>query len=132
MNVSIIRIEESDQGSVGVLRMDGKAFCCTLEPPDRDNRQNISCIPIGTYTVRRVNSPRFGNTFEITNVPGRSHVLFHPGNRVKDTKGCVIVGQYFGKLKGDRAVLNSGKTFGAFLKALADLDEFPLEIREVE
>ena len=131
MKVSIIRIEESDQGSIGVLRMDGQAFCCTLEPPDRDNQKNISCIPAGTYTARRVDSPKYGDTFEITNVPGRSHVLFHAGNLVKHTKGCVLLGQYFGKLKGDRAVLNSGNTFRAFLEATAELDAFELEIQEV-
>ena len=132
MNASIIRIEESNEGSIGVLRLGHQPFCCTLEPPDRDNQKNISCIPTGSYTARRVKSPKYGDTFEITSVPGRSWVLIHAGNVVKHTKGCVLLGQYFGKLKGDRAVLNSGKTFRAFLEATAGLDAFELEIREVE
>ncbi len=131
MEATIIRVEESDQGTIGVLLLDGQAFCCTLEPPDRDNQVNISCIPPGHYTVIQVNSPRYGDTFEITGVPKRSHVLFHAGNVVKHTKGCVLLGQYFGKLQGNRAVLNSGKTFQEFLVRLSNKGSFELDIKEV-
>jgi len=130
MKVTIIRVEESEQGTIGVMLLNEAAFCCTLEPPDRDNKKNISCIPPGRYSAIRVNSPKYGDTFEITNVPGRSHVLFHGGNVVKHTKGCVLLGQYFGKLQGNRAVLNSGKTFQEFLRKLSTKDNFDLEIRE--
>lgn len=131
MKITLLRIEESEQGTIGVLLMDGEAFCCTLEPPDKDNQSNISCIPSGTYLAMRVDSPKYGNTFEITKVPNRSHVLIHPGNLVKHTKGCVLLGQYFGKLKGARAVLNSGTTFKAFLKRVENLDSFEMKITEV-
>jgi len=131
MKASLIRLEKSDQGTVGVLRLDGQAFCCTLEPPDRGNRQNISCIPCGKYTAIRKVSPKYGDTFEITGIPNRSHVLFHAGNLVKHTKGCVLLGQYFGKLKGNRAVLNSGHTFQAFMEQVEDASSFELEIKEI-
>ncbi|MCP3944514.1 MAG: hypothetical protein GY710_23970 [Desulfobacteraceae bacterium] len=130
MDATIIRLEQSDQGTIGVLRLDGQAFACTLEPPDNGNQKNISCIPPGVYTALRVVSPKYGDTFEITKVPNRSHVLFHAGNVVKHTKGCVLVGQYFGKLKGNRAVLNSGKTFASFLAKIGPLSAFTLEIKE--
>ena len=47
----------------------------TLEEEDQGNRRNVSSIPAGTYIVKRVDSPRFGDTFEITGVPNRSHIL---------------------------------------------------------
>ena len=131
MKISIIRIEESDQGTIGAMLIGGEAFCCTLEPPDNDNQQNISCIPEGKYRAIRIDSPRYGNTFEITNVQGRSHVLIHAGNVVKHTRGCVLIGQYFGKLKGNRAVLNSGSTFQKFLGKMKGINFFELEIKEV-
>lgn len=131
MKVRIIRIEESDQGTVGVMLMGDVAFCCTLEPPDRGNQKNISCIPVGHYSAIRNQSPKYGDTFMISGVPGRSHVLFHSGNVVKHTKGCVLLGQYFGKLRGNRAVLNSGKTFKKFLNILSGKGSFDLEIVEV-
>ncbi len=113
--VEIIRLEESEHGTFGVLRIDKQVFCCTLEPPDRENEVSRSSIPAQQYTCKPVESPHHGGTFQITNVPGRSHVLFHAGNVVDHTAGCILLGQYFGKLKGDRAVLNSGNTFRQFL-----------------
>lgn len=35
----------------------------TLEPPYKDNQQNISCIPEGRYIVKRHKSPKFGDCF---------------------------------------------------------------------
>ncbi len=128
MNVSIIRLEESSHGIIGILRINTQVICCTLEPPDRDNKPDISCIPRGSYTVRRVNSPKYGNTFEITEVPGRTHILFHPGNTAGDTRGCVLLGQSFGFLDGRRAVLRSKHAFQRFLEHTRDVDEFRLEI----
>ena len=130
--VDLIRIEEDpESGTFGVLRVDGEAFCVTLEPPDLDNQQNISNIPPGGYICQRVRSPRFGETFEVMNVPGRSHVFFHAGNIARHTHGCVLLAQYYGKLKGDRAVLNSGATFRAFMARFQTEQEFALSISEV-
>ena len=128
--VDLVRLEESPSGTFGALRIDGAAFCVTLEPPDLGNQRNVSNIPPGDYTCKRVNSPRFGDTFEITKVPGRSHVLFHAGNTVDHTQGCVLLGQYWGKLRGDRAVLNSGATFKEFMAAMGQETFFWLRIME--
>lgn len=128
IKVKTLRVSESDEGTFGTMTIDGHAFCCTLEPPDRDNKKNVSSIPAGKYVCRRVMSPKYGDTFEITDVPNRTHVLFHPGNVVKHTRGCVILGQHYGKLYGDRAVLNSGKTFKSFMYALKDVDSFDYEV----
>ena len=67
----------------------------------------------------------------VNNVPGRDLVLFHPGNRVKDTLGCIVMAQYWGKLQGDRAVLNSGNTFKAFMEIMEPFDVFHFTIKEV-
>jgi len=60
----------------GVLKFDNTPFAVTLELDDLENRPNISCIPAGEYICKRVNSPKFGDTFEVANVPGRTHILF--------------------------------------------------------
>lgn len=129
-NVDILRIEQGEEGTFGVLRINGRAWCVTLEPPDAGNVRDISCIPVGRYRCRRVESRRFGDTFEITDVPGRSHILLHPGNVVSDTRGCVLLARQFGSLRGDRAVLNSGRTFASFMEYMADVEEFPLVVTE--
>ena len=128
--VRLLRVEESCQGMFRVLIICSQVFCVTLERPDELNEQNISSIPAQQYQCMRIRSPQFGETFEIVDVPGRSHVLFHAGNVVKHTEGCVILAQYFGKLGTDRAVLNSGKTFKEFMKIMEDINIFSLTIKE--
>lgn len=129
--LKIVRVEESEDGTFGALLIDGHAFCVTLEPPDRENQRNISNIPPGKYICQRINSSKYGETFEVTNVPGRSHILFHAGNFAKDTKGCILLARKFGTLRGERAVLNSGKTFKEFLLKMKSINVCKLEIVEL-
>lgn len=126
----LIRLEQGTDGTFGVMRLDGRVFCVTLEPPEKGNRVNISCIPTGKYLCQKVDSPRFGETYEVTDVPGRSNILLHPGNVTDDTRGCVLLGKHFGKLRGDRAVLNSGKTFDGFMDQCAGSESFPLVVED--
>jgi hypothetical protein len=57
-----------------------------LEPPDRLNAPHVSSIPAGQYLCRRVQSAKYGATLKIMDVPGRTLVRFHPGNRVLDSE----------------------------------------------
>lgn len=129
--VEVIRLEEDNLwGTFGILKINKAVFCVTLEPADRENIRDISSIPAQQYDCGRFNSPKFGETFKIMSVPGRDDVLFHPGNEAKHTQGCIIVAQYFGKLKGNRAVLNSGNTFRQFMHIMESHDIFHLTISE--
>ena len=132
--VRIIRLEEHDPfGTFGQLLINGQVFCATLELPDRLNRPSMSSIPAQQYFCLRISSHTFGVTFEVTKVPGRSSILFHPGNTANDTKGCILLGQFIGKLRGDkdtRAVLNSGNTFKCFMEIMKDHVGFHLTIKE--
>ena len=129
--LELIRLEENiEYGTFGYLRIGKQVFCLTLEPPDLENLGNRSSIPAQQYRIRRTISPHFGETFEICDVPDRDHVLFHSGNRVKDTAGCILLAQHQGKLKGDRAVLNSGDTFRSFMALMSGYDEGHLTIYE--
>jgi len=130
MVVKLIRIETGNEGTFGVLLLNDEAFCVTLEPEDLDNQDSISCIPTGTYLCKRVVSPKYGDVFEVQDVPNREHILFHAGNRDNNTEGCILLAQYFGKLKGDRAVLNSGNTLKAFRLELEGHMSFALQIIE--
>jgi hypothetical protein len=131
MHAHLFRLEHSAQGVLGVLTINNQVFCATLELPDLNNAKNVSCIPAGVYICMRVQSPRFGNTFEVTGVENRSHILFHKGNTIADTQGCIILGQYWDKLRGNRAVLNSGLSFQNFIAATAAINSFPLMIHWV-
>ncbi len=127
-NLRLIRISYLDQMTFGVLLDEKTPFCLTLERPWLDNKRSISCIPEGHYLCKRVDSPKFGDTFEITNVPERSHILFHSGNIVDDTHGCVITGEQYELLGGESAVIASGKAFKEFKDRLDGVDEFVIII----
>ena len=125
------RVAKTADGVFGVLLDCGIPFALTCEPEDKNNAADISCIPPGQYTCKRVDSPHFGDTFEITDVPARTHVLFHKGNIEDNTKGCVLVGEQFEYYKGKVAVLASKKGYGEFMRRLKDVDEFTLKIEDV-
>jgi hypothetical protein len=63
-------------------------------------------------------------------VPGRTAILFHAGNTVGHTAGCILLGSTVGKLKDERAVLNSGETFRQFMDKLLPDDQVHLTIKE--
>ena len=130
--VKILRINEDHQyGTFGALLIQEKPFCVTLEPSDQLNREFASSIPAQQYWAKKHYSPVFHHTYRILDVPGRSDVLFHPLNIVEDTEGCIGLAQYWGKLYGDRAVLNSGRTFREFMVAMEPYEVFHLTITEV-
>jgi hypothetical protein len=114
----LIRLETSPQGLIGILRFDGEVFCFTLEP-------DTTFLKQGSYHCQRFSGTKWPDTFEIA-VPGHTAVLFHAGNVEADTKGCVLLGSSTGKLKGERAVLNSGDTFKRFMELLKGQDFFTM------
>jgi hypothetical protein len=113
--IILVRDEESkEHGTFGKLFVNGREFCHTLEPADRDNKKNISSIPCGVYQCKPYSSKKYPDVFQICNVPDRTNILFHSGNTDDDTAGCVLLGSTRGKLGNDRAILNSGNTFRKF------------------
>lgn len=130
-NIEIIRLEENFEfGTFGVVKIDKQVFCVSLEPPDLLNKYGQSSIPAQQYMCQKWESPKFGLTYKILNVPNRDDVLFHAGNKKIDTRGCPLVGQYFDKFRGDRAILNSGATFRRFLAKLLPDEFVHLTIKE--
>lgn len=128
--VRLTRLEEGPEGTFGVLKLDDEVFCWTLEPRDMLNAANISSIPgPQQYVCERFYSQRFKlQTFIIANVPERTKVLFHPLNIVEETEGCIGLGETIGKLRGMKAILNSGKTFKRFMKQMVGIERFRLTI----
>ena len=131
IHMSLLRVGESERGTFGVLRLGNIPFAVTLEPPWKDNAVGISHIPAGTYRCVRMQSPHFGETFEITGVPGRSHVLFHKGNKLEDTEGCILIGEEFGGTLETPLVAYSARGYQEFMTFLAGESAFELTIREV-
>lgn len=122
------RIAHNTDGVFGVLLYEKIPFAVTLEPEDKNNQKNISCIPLGDYICKRVKSYRFGDTFEITNVPNRRHILFHKGNLEQHTQGCVLVAESFTEFNGKTGIGDSRGGYDEFMELFKDEDEFKLHI----
>lgn len=87
---------------IGVLSVDGTRFSNSLEPSA--SRFLHPCIPAGVYKVALYPSLKFkGYRPYVLGVPGRVGIMFHEGNSVKDTLGCILLGE--NSVKGK--VLNS-------------------------
>lgn len=99
VNLLIIRETFTDKSTIGKLFVNGEYFCYTLELPYRDNQRRISCIPSGEYKVRlrlaRESATRDYLHLLVQDVPDRTYILFHRGNRPSHTKGCILVGQTY-------------------------------------
>lgn len=96
MNVVLKRISQSEKGTFGNMLIAGQPVCVTLEDPWNDNQRGVSCVPPGSYECVPHNGRRFRDVWLLKNVPGRSYILIHSGNSIKDTSGCILVGREFG------------------------------------
>lgn len=115
----------------GVLLEDGVPFVLTLERAWLNNAKGISCIPDGTYTCKRVQSPKFGDTFEVTGVVGRDSILFHKGNVEDDSHGCILIGEQFNKVNGKDGITASAIGFDEFKFRTGGIGEFTLIVETV-
>lgn len=141
MKFIIKRVAMTLFAAYGVLiGPDGVPFSLTLERPWLNNQSGVSCIPAGLYRALRCrrspdygfkDSPKFGNTFQVTSVPGRGEILLHKGNLASDSHGCILIGEQFEPLNGVPGIASSAKGYDELMAKLADVDEFELEIREV-
>ena len=128
--LTLKRITSSLECVCGVLTLDQEPICLTLERAWCGNIRNKSCIPAGEYYCQPYTSKKFGKCYKVDNVPDRSWVLFHTGNTVKDSTGCIILGRRFGKLNSRMAVLDSRKAKRELVKVLKDKD-FLLRILDI-
>tara|TARA_R100000995_G_scaffold84910_1_gene65720 strand:- start:5779 stop:6318 length:540 start_codon:yes stop_codon:yes gene_type:complete len=99
VNLLIIRKIYSEESIIGTLYVNGEKLCYTLELPYRGNQRSVSCIPAGAYGVKvrpaRQSATRKYVHLIVEEVHNRSYILFHRGNKPKDTRGCILVGQTY-------------------------------------
>lgn len=125
MELKLVRCTEN-KGlcQLGMLLIRGQAIFLTLELPDSNNQQNISCIPAGTYTwVKKISSKTDNQpTLALLNVQGRSGILVHWGNSEEDTQGCILVGKALANFDGDICVTQSKVAWAELMKILQGID----------
>lgn len=127
-HLRLVRVTEHNGATMGVLCIDGSPEVVTLEDAWRDNEKQISCIPVGRYKLKLHRSPRFGLTYQVMDVPERSHILIHAGNTHKDTHGCILLGLQYGKSGNETAILASKSAFLKFMELMGNTPEAELII----
>lgn len=128
MNLTLTRTFQDATRTLGELTVSGEIFA-TIERPWIDGpngpggKPRESCVPKGIYKLIPHHSANFPNTYALINkalgvyyqpgeMPagqtwGRSAILMHVANRVRDVIGCIGVGKEQGEIGGEPAVLRS-------------------------
>lgn len=97
MKVELIRDTPKESGALtSRVYIDGSFFGYGLE-------NNFYKFPNGVYNLYGKYSPSFKKNKIYIDVPNRENIMFHGGNSIDDTKGCVIVAsqQQGDKVSGD-------------------------------
>ena len=106
MDLQLIRYNSASDYTDGLLFIDGKFECYTLEDEYRtDKVYGETRIPDGTYFIELRTEggfhnrylKKFGSEFHkgmlwVKDVPNFEYILIHIGNTDEDTAGCILVG----------------------------------------
>ena len=129
MNLRLVRKTFTEESTIGVLSVNGRTECFTLE--DRVRLTKVpgrTAIPAGIYEVTITFSDRFQRPLPLLlNVPRFSGIRIHPGNTAADTDGCILVG----RAQGVNTVRNSRVAFLALfaqLQAAARREKIFIEV----
>lgn len=77
-------------GTHGTILVDGNPVCETIELPWLNNQRRVSCIPEGSYVLRKRFTQKFKWHLALEAVKGRSGILIHPANDAqKELLGCI-------------------------------------------
>lgn len=101
MRVDLVREKPNENGAVrGRVFVDGVFFGYSLE-------NAAYMFPNGNYNLYGKKSPKFNANKVYIDVPGRSNIMFHGGNTINDTTGCVLVAaeRDGDTIKGDQSAL---------------------------
>ncbi len=129
------RVFQNQHKTLGKLELyDDKTLLLRLrciELPWRNNQVGQSCIIAKTYMARvGHSSPRFGWTLWLQEVPGRTEILVHSANYVRQLLGCIAPGLFHRDIDNDGIidVGSSGKAMDILKIYLEGLSWIRIEI----
>ncbi len=110
-SIKIVRISSGDKAVYGEMYFNDTFLGVTVEPPWKDNKKGVSCIPSGEYSLVPHNSAKYGNVVAF-HAPSlhvyandllakdekgeyRSYCLIHSANFSYQLQGCVAPGDRF-------------------------------------
>lgn len=105
LDIELNRFHSTEDTTIGILRIDGKFECFTLEDGHRNLKiPGVTRIPKGTYEIelRKTGgmTKRYAERFPehegmlwLQDVPDFTYVYIHTGNTHEHTDGCILVGR---------------------------------------
>ncbi|MCF6334509.1 MAG: DUF5675 family protein [Spirochaetales bacterium] len=135
MQLILNRIASDGVEALGTLRVyDGsklKAIFSTLEPVYEDGKPKI---PLGNHKLLKYYSPKFQMylwRFNTNKEEWARAFEIHIGNTVKDSLGCLLLGNGFANIDNDQEidVINSKGSFKKLMKLTEGLQELDILIK---
>lgn len=137
MNIELVRQAYLPDATLGWLVVE-ELKLATIERPWLENPEGPggklreSCVPDGLYTLRPHDSKSYPNTYALINEAlgvyyqqrpagqawGRTAILIHQGNWVRNVIGCIAVGLNHGEMSSEPAVINSLHAMNKLREAL--------------
>lgn len=144
MNLTLNRIYDTGEATIGMLLVDGKLQCFSLEDQKQTKKvMHETRIPAGIYQLKlrkedtpltkkyRIKYPWFKHHIEITNVLGFVGIYIHIGLNDDWSSGCVLLGDTVNK---DGTLLNSVQAYIRFYSLIYPLldkgEKIMLEIND--
>jgi len=126
MKLHLIRHTFTAESTIGSLAIDGVFQNYTLERADDGKNTPLeSCIPEGTYEIKLTYSEHFGRIVpHVLNVPQRTDIEIHVGNKASDLHGCIAVG----RTKAHNFIGESALAFDALMVKLSRAED-PITIQ---
>lgn len=131
--IDVLRYTDDGETTLGLLYIDNKFFCYTLEDTYRKVKiKGQTRIPAGSYTLDfikqitpltltyRQTRDWFDFHLEIKNVPGFTGVYIHNGGTSADTEGCLLIADGITSNDSAKTLTNSRITFEEFYKLIGN------------
>lgn len=133
ITVDLLRYSDDGETTVGLLYIDKKFYCYTLEDTHHDIKvPGDTRIPAGNYELKlkkevtpltekyRTRYPEwFTFHLELQGVPGFTSIYIHNGGDHGDTEGCILVSDSLSVSDTKTFLTNSRNTFKTLYKFLS-------------
>ncbi|HYC86939.1 MAG TPA: DUF5675 family protein [Chryseosolibacter sp.] len=133
VTLTLLRYSDDGQTTLGLLYIDNKYFCVTLEDTFRQAKvRKETRIPAGVYEIRfrpeesqktleyRKRYPGwFKYHLELQNVPEFKYIYIHVGGNYMHTEGCILVSDSVSVSDPKTYLTNSARTFERLYNTVA-------------
>jgi hypothetical protein len=135
MFLQLLRFSYAEDGIFGHLIGPFTSSFLTLEHSYLIDGKYVPKISNGNYLckkgIHQLKSGSAFETFEVTQVARHTGILFHIGNYLKDSEGCILIGNSISGLLGSRMITESRNAFLDFMGSVGEENYFTLVVSDL-